>query len=29
LNHLDDLYKILEIPILRQNAYNANGEFVN
>ncbi|MFZ4260936.1 serine hydrolase domain-containing protein [Sphingobacterium sp. HJSM2_6] len=28
LNQLDNLYKILEIPILRQNAYNANGEFV-
>ncbi|MCT1523465.1 serine hydrolase domain-containing protein [Sphingobacterium hotanense] len=28
LNNLDNLYKILEIPILRQNAYNANGEFV-
>ncbi|MGJ1203720.1 serine hydrolase domain-containing protein [Sphingobacterium lactis] len=29
LNHLDDLYKILEMPILRQNAYNASGELVN
>ena len=29
LNNLDNLYKILEIPILRQNAYNANGEFVH
>lgn len=29
LNHLDDLYKILEMPILRQNAYNANGDLVN
>lgn len=28
LNSLDDLYKILEMPILRQNAYNANGDFV-
>lgn len=28
LNHLDDLYKILEIPILRQNAYDANGGLV-
>ncbi|MBE8721771.1 serine hydrolase domain-containing protein [Sphingobacterium pedocola] len=28
LNQLDDLYKILEMPILRQNAYNANGDFV-
>lgn len=28
LNHLDDLYKILEIPILRRNAYDANGGFV-
>lgn len=25
---LDDLYKILKMPILRQNAYNANGDFV-
>lgn len=29
LNHLDDLYKILKMPILRQNAYNTNGDFVN
>lgn len=29
INHLDDLYRILEIPILRQNAYDANGGFVN
>lgn len=29
LNHLDDLYKILEIPILRQNAYDAKGGFVD
>lgn len=29
LNNLDNLYKILEIPILRQNAYDANGEFVH
>ena len=29
LTNLDDLYKILEMPILRQNAYNANGELVN
>ena len=28
LNNLDDLYKILEMPILRQNAYDANGGFV-
>ncbi|HMR19495.1 MAG TPA: serine hydrolase domain-containing protein [Sphingobacterium sp.] len=28
LNHLDDLYKILEIPILRRNAYDAKGGFV-
>ena len=28
LNQLDDLYKILEMPILRQNAYNASGDFV-
>lgn len=28
LNHLDDLYKILEIPILRQNAYDASGGYV-
>ncbi|MFZ4862155.1 serine hydrolase domain-containing protein [Sphingobacterium sp. Mn56C] len=26
---LDDLYKILEMPILRQNAYDANGGFVD
>ncbi|MGO1596268.1 MAG: serine hydrolase domain-containing protein [Sphingobacterium sp.] len=29
LNSLDDLYKILEIPILRRSAYNSNGELVN
>lgn len=29
LNNLDGLYKILKMPILRQNAYNANGELVN
>lgn len=29
LNHLDGLYKILNMPILRQGAYNANGDFVN
>lgn len=29
INHLDDLYRILEIPILRQNAYDANGGFVD
>jgi CubicO group peptidase (beta-lactamase class C family) len=28
LNSLDDLYKILEIPILRRNAYDSNGGFV-
>jgi len=28
LVHLDGLYKILNIPVLRQNAYNANGDFV-
>lgn len=28
LNSLDELYKILEMPILRQNAYDANGGFV-
>lgn len=28
LNSLDDLYKILKMPILRQNAYDANGGFV-
>ncbi|MGN0002302.1 MAG: serine hydrolase domain-containing protein [Sphingobacterium composti] len=28
LNQLDELYKILEMPILRQNAYNASGGFV-
>ncbi|NGM66091.1 serine hydrolase [Sphingobacterium sp. SGR-19] len=25
---LDDLYRILKMPILRQNAYNANGDFI-
>lgn len=25
---LDDLYKILKMPILRQNAYSANGDFI-
>lgn len=25
---LDDLYKILKMPVLRQNAYNANGDFI-
>ncbi|MCL7988790.1 beta-lactamase family protein [Sphingobacterium sp. lm-10] len=29
LNQLDDLYKILKMPILRQNAYNSNGDLVN
>ena len=29
LNNLDNLYKILEMPILRQNAYDANGGFVD
>jgi len=29
MNHLDDLFKILEMPILRQNAYNSSGELVN
>lgn len=29
LNNLDDLYKILKMPILRRNAYNAKGELVN
>lgn len=29
LNNLDGLYKILKMPILRQNAYNAQGDFVN
>lgn len=28
LVHLDDLYKILEMPILRQNAYDALGGYV-
>lgn len=28
LNQLDELYKILKMPILRQNAYNGKGEFV-
>ncbi len=25
---LDGLYKILKMPVLRQNAYNANGDFI-
>nr|WP_093364209.1 serine hydrolase domain-containing protein [Sphingobacterium wenxiniae] len=25
---LDELYEILKMPILRQNAYNANGDFI-
>lgn len=25
---LDDLYRILKMPVLRQNAYNANGVFI-
>lgn len=25
---LDDLYEILKMPVLRQNAYNANGDFI-
>ena len=29
LGRLDDLYKILEMPILRKNAYDANGGFVD
>lgn len=29
LNNLDGLYKILEIPILRRNAYNSKGELIN
>lgn len=28
LSNLDDLYKILEMPILRQNAYNSTGGYV-
>ncbi len=28
LNNLDNLYRILEMPILRKNAYDANGGFV-
>ncbi|SMG24353.1 serine hydrolase domain-containing protein [Sphingobacterium psychroaquaticum] len=28
LVNLDSLYKILKMPVLRQNAYNANGDFV-
>ncbi len=28
LTKLDELYKILDMPVLRQNAYNANGDFV-
>ncbi|GAA4519679.1 serine hydrolase domain-containing protein [Sphingobacterium thermophilum] len=29
LNQLDDLYKILEMPILRQNAYDSKGSFID
>lgn len=29
LNQLDELYKILKMPILRQNAYNSGGQLVN
>lgn len=29
LNHLDELYKILEMPILRRNAYDAHGEYAD
>ncbi|NGM62501.1 beta-lactamase family protein [Sphingobacterium sp. SGG-5] len=29
LNHLDNLYKILEMPILRKNAYDSNGGFMD
>lgn len=28
LNHLDELYQILEMPVLRRGAYNASGEYV-
>lgn len=28
LNRLDDLYHILEMPVIRQGAYNANGELL-
>jgi len=28
LGHLDDLYKILEMPVLRQNAYTSDGGYV-
>lgn len=28
LTKLDELYQILGMPVLRQNAYNANGDFV-
>lgn len=28
LVHLDGLYNILKMPVLRQNAYNVNGDFV-
>jgi len=29
LNRLDDLYHILEMPVIRQGAYNTRGELVN
>ncbi len=28
LNHLDELYQILEMPVLRRGAYNSSGEYV-
>lgn len=29
LNHLDELYEILEMPVIRQGAYNSRGELIN
>lgn len=29
LNHLDDLYKILDMPVIRQGAYSGNGELMD
>lgn len=28
LTHLDDLYKILKMPVIRQGAYNGSGDYV-
>jgi len=29
LNRLDDLYEILDMPVIRQGAYNTSGELIN